>query len=228
LERFKKYHLTHAKVGVCVLIGLLVFGFLPKATADSGGPIVYTFGDHIDTNESMYSLYYATPAVIQAGVKTNLTFYIYITELSGWKINNQRQILTININTPAATVTTLKVNRTGFTYQGSRWGPFNMTVDITPAQAGLSPGQTTNATLYANLVVYEQYNDPKFPILAPDGKTLQVTNQLQISDPAPSTALSALTGNHLLTSIAIGAVVVIALIGVTLLTRKRGGQGTFG
>ena len=206
----------------------MAFGFLPKAIADSGGPIVYTFGDRIDNNESKYSFYYTTPAIIQTGVRTNLTFYIYITELSGWKIVDQRQILTININTPTATVLTQKVNRTGYTYEGSRWGPFNMTVDISASQAGLSPGQTTNATLYANLIVYEQYNDPKFPALVPDGKTLLVTNHLQIAAPPVSTALSTLSGNHLLTSVAVGSAVVIALVGVTLLTRKRGGPGTSG
>jgi hypothetical protein len=206
----------------------MLFGSVPKAIADSGGPIVYIFGDHIDNNESMYSLYYTAPAVIQTGVKTNLTFYIYITELSGWKIENQRQILTININTPSATVFTQKMNRTGFAYEGSRWGPFNMTVDITASQSGLSPGQTTNATLYANLIVNEQYNDPKFPALVPDGKTLQVTNQLQIAAPAGGSALSSITGNHLLTSIAVGAAVVIALAGITVVTRKRNGPGPVG
>jgi hypothetical protein len=204
----------------------MVFGAVPKAIADSGGPIVYTFGDKLDTNESMYSLYYSTPPVIQTGVKTNLTFYIYLTELSGWKIEVQRQNLTININTPTATVAKATANRTGFAYQGSRWGPFNMTVDITAAQAGLSPGQTTNATLYANLIVDEQYDDPKAPFLLPDGKTLQVTNQIQIAAPAPNTALSTLSGNHLLTSVVIGAAVVIALGGVAAVTRRRGGPGT--
>ena len=220
--------MNSTKVVVCVVIGLMIFGSLPRAKADSGGPIVYTFGDKLDTNESQYSLYYTTPPVIQTGVRTNLTFYIYLTELSGWKIEVQRQNLTININTPTATVASATANRTGFAYQGSRWGPFNMTVDITAAQAGLSPGQTTNATVYANLIVDEQYDDPKAPFLLPDGKTLQVTNQLQIAAPAGSTAFSALSGNHLLTSIVIGAAVVIVLVSVTLLTRKKGGQGMTG
>jgi len=208
---------TQAKIFICILAGLIVFGSAPKAIGDSGGPVVFTFGDHLDNNESMYSLYYTVPSVIQTGVKENFTFYIYFTELSGWKINSERQILTMSINTPTATVATQKINSTQFLYQGARWGPFNMTLDLTASQVGLSPGGVTNATVYANLIVYERYNDPKFPVLAPDGKTLQVTN-VQIAAPGGSESLS---GNRLLTSVSIGAAVVAVLAGVALVTRRR-------
>jgi hypothetical protein len=93
-----------------------------------------------------------------------------------------------------------------------------MTLDLTASQVGLSPGGVTNATVYANLIVYERYNDPKFPVLAPDGKTLQVTN-VQIAAPGGSEGLS---GNRLLTSVSIGAAVVAVLAGVALVTRRRG------
>jgi hypothetical protein len=156
------------------------------------------------------------PSVIQTGVKENFTFYVYLTELSGWKIVSERQILTMSINTPSATVTTQKVNTTQFFYQGARWGPFNMTVDLSASQVGLSPGGVTNATIYANLIVYERYNDPKFPVLAPDGKTLQVAN-VRIAAPGSF----GLSGTRLLTSISVGAAVVLLLAGVALVTRKR-------
>jgi len=211
---------TPLQILVCILVGLVIFGSTPKAVGDSGGPVVFTFGDQIDHNESMYALYYTVPSVIQTGVKENLTFYIYLTELSGWKIDSERQILTVTTNTPTATVATLKINSSQFLYQGARWGPFNMTVDLSASQVGLSPGGVTNATFYANLIVYERYNDPKFPVLAPDGKTLQVTNA-QIAAPGTGAGLS---GNRLLTSISIGAAVVAVLGGVALVTRKRGRQ----
>ena len=147
---------THLRAFVCLLFALIVFGLAPRATGDSGGPIAYTFGDHLDNNESTYALYYNVPSVIQTGVKENFTLYIYLTELSGWKIDSERQILTLSINTPSATVLTQKINSSQFLYQGARWGPFNMTVDLSDAQVGLSPGGVTNATVYANLVVYER------------------------------------------------------------------------
>ena len=212
--------IAHLKVFVCILMGLIIFGSAPKAIGDAGGPVIFTFGDHLDNNESMYSLYYTVPSVIQTGVKENFTFYIYLTELSGWKIVSERQILTMSINTPTATVATQKINSSQFFYQGARWGPFNMTVDLSTSQVGLSPGGVTNATIYANLVVYERYNDPRFPVLAPDGKTLQVTS-VQIAAPGGSSGLS---GNRLLMSISVGAAVTVVLAGVALLTRKRGHQ----
>src|SRR5947207_1932093 len=49
---------------VCLLIALIVFGLTPKPIGDSGGPIAYTFGDHLDNNESTYALYYHVPSVI--------------------------------------------------------------------------------------------------------------------------------------------------------------------
>jgi hypothetical protein len=199
---------------------LIIIGSAPSAIGDSGGPVIFTFGDHLDNNESKYALYYTAPSAIQTGVKENFTFYIYLTELSGWKVVSERQILTMSINTPTATVATQKINSSQFFYQGARWGPFNMTVDLGASQVGLPPGGVTNATVYANLVVYERYNDPKFPVLAPDGKTLQVSN-VQIAAPGVS---SGLFGNRLLTSISVGAAVVVVLAGVALVTRKRGHQ----
>ena len=209
---------AHLRVLVCILTGLVIFGSSPKAIGDSGGPIVYTFGDHLDNNESTYALYFTVPSVIHTGVKENFTFYIYLTELSGWKMDSERQILTISINTADATVATQKINSTQFLYQGARWGPFNMTVDLSASQAGLSAGGMTNATVYANLIVYERYNDPRFPALAPDGKTLQVTD-IQIAAPGGRPGFA---GGRLLASIAVGAGVVVLLGGVAFVTRKRG------
>src|SRR5437773_10177128 len=149
LRRAKKYERTsvmaHLKVFVSILMGLIIFGSAPEAIGDSGGPVVFTFGDHLDNNESMYSLYYTVPSVIRTGVKENFTFYIYLTELSGWKVVSERQILTMSINTPTATVATRKINSSQFFYQGARWGPFNMTVDLSASEVGLSPGGVTNA-----------------------------------------------------------------------------------
>src|SRR5712691_5024046 len=59
---------AHLRVLVCILTGLVIFGSSPKAIGDSGGPIVYTFGDHLDNNESTYALYFTVPSVIHTGV----------------------------------------------------------------------------------------------------------------------------------------------------------------
>jgi hypothetical protein len=212
---------THVKVFVCILIGLIVFGIAPRAVGDSGS-VAYTFGSPLFSNESKYVLYYSIPPVIQTGFKTNFTFFIYLTELSGWKYDSERQYLTITINTQSATVGTQKVNNTVFLYQGGRWGPFNLTFDLSVSQVGLSPGGVTNATAYANLVVYEHYDDPKFPFLVDDGATLKLTD-FKISSPPSSSGLAA---DRLLVSFAVGATVVAALGGVTLVSRKRSHPGT--
>lgn len=204
------------RILICMLLGLLGLGLVPKALGDSGGVVIYTFGSPLSTNESKYSLYYTIPPVIQTGVKTNFTFYIYLTELSGWKINSQKQYLTITINTPTATVATEKVNNSVFLYQGGRWGPLNVTFDLTDSQVGLSPGKSTNATAYANLVVYEQYDDPRFPFLVDDGATLKLTD-FKISS---TQASSGVASNRLLVSFAVGTAVVVVLAGVVLVSRR--------
>jgi hypothetical protein len=208
--------ISRFKIMVCLLIGLVVVGSAPRAFGDSGS-VLYTFGSALFTNESKYTLYYSIPPVIQTGVKTNFTFYIYLTELSGWKIDSEMQILTLIVNTPTATVMKQEVNNTGFLYQGGRWGPFNMTVNLNSSQVGISPGGTTNATVYANLVVYERYDDPKFPVLADDGATLKLSDTQFVATPAGG----GLTGNRVMVSFLVGAAVVVALTGVALATRKR-------
>jgi hypothetical protein len=211
---------SRLKILVCILIGLFALGAAPKALANSGS-VVYTFGTTLTSNVSTYTLYYSVPAVIQDGVKTNITIFIYETVLSGWKIHTNNMILTMKINTPSATVETQKFENNVTTYEGARWGPFNMTVDLNDSQVGLSHGQVTNATLYGDLVAYEQYNDPQFPVLVDSGATLKLTDFTIAATPASP----GLAGNRLFTSIAVGTVVVVALAGAALVTRRRGHPG---
>jgi hypothetical protein len=208
---------THPKILICVIVVLLVFETAPRAFGDSGS-VVYTFGSQLTTNESKYSLYYSIPSVVQTGVKTNFTFYIYLTELSGWKYDSEEQYLRVTVNTPTATVATQEVNNTVFLYEGGRWGPFNVTFDMSDSQVGLSPGGETNATVYANLVVYEHYNDPAAPFLEDDGATMKLTD-IRVSSAQSSSNLAA---DRPLISFAVGAVVVAALAGVAIMSRKKG------
>ncbi len=214
---------TELKILACMLIGLLVVGSAERAFGDSGG-VLYTFGSPLTTNESKYSLYYTIPSVVETGVKTNFTFYIYITELSGWKYDSERQILTITINTPTATVATQEVNNSVILYEGGRWGPFNVTFDVTDSQVGISPGGETNATAYANLVVYEDYNDPAAPFVHDDGATLKLTDfEISSTRSGPN-----VVSDRLLASLAVGAMIVAALAGVALTVRRRGQGETNG
>ena len=120
------------------------------------------------------------PQVILAGVKTNMTFYVDLTPLSGWKLQSQRQVLQIIINTASKHVTTQQAQNNVTLYQEGRWGPFNMTLDHNDSQAGLSPGQVANATVFANLVVYEAFDDPGAPFVQDSGTTLKL-NTVQIA-----------------------------------------------
>jgi len=200
---------------------LLLLGTAPRAFADSGG-VLYTFGSHLSNNESKYALYYSIPQAVRTGVKTNFTFYIYLTELSGWKYASEQQYLTITINTPSATVSTQKVNNTVFLYQGARWGPFNVTFDLSASQVGLSAGGVSNATAYANLVVFEHYDNPVYPFLVDDGATLKLSD-FKITSAGTA---SGLDGNRLLISLGVGTGVVVALAGLVLVTKKRGASST--
>jgi hypothetical protein len=195
----------------------MLFGSAPRAAGVSGS-VVYAFGSTLSQNQSNYTLYYSVPPVIHAGVKTNKTFFVYLTQLSGWKIQSQRQVLQVTINTATKSVTTQEAQNSVILYQGARWGPFNVTIDLNDSQAGLSPGQVTNATVFAKLVAYEQYDNPNYPFLENDGATLKLAD-VQI---AATPGSSGLSGDRLFTSLAIGGAVVVALAGIALAARRMG------
>lgn len=211
---------TQVKVLVCVLAALFALGTVSRAfgeTTDSSGNVVYVFGSNVSENQSNYTLYYTTPTVIQAGVSTNMTFFVYVTELSGWKIQSQTQILEITINTPSTQVITEKAQNAVTLYQGGRWGPFNMTFDLNDSQIGIGPGQSTNATIYADLVVYEAYDNPASPFVSDSGSTLKLTDVQIYSTPSGQGP----TSDRLLESLGVGAAVVAVLAGVAVATRRK-------
>jgi hypothetical protein len=203
-----------------VLVGLVLLATAPRALGQTGitsGATLYTFGSTVAQDESNYTLYYSMPQVIHAGVRTNMTFYIYLTLLSGWKIQSQTQILQIIINTPSKQVTTLHAQNNVTLYQGGRWGPFNMTLDLNDSQAGLSPGQVTNATVFGNLIVYEASDNPGAPFVQDSGTSLKL-NTVQI---AAAPEGSGPSEDRLFGSLAVGTAVVAVLVGVAAATRKK-------
>lgn len=211
------------------LVGLVLAALVLAATASRAlgetarvsGTAVYAFGSTLSDNESNYTLYYSMPQVIHAGVKTNMTFYLYVTVLSGWKIQSQTQILQIIVNTQSKQVATQKAQNNVTLYQGGRWGPFNMTLDINDSQAGLSAGQVANATVFANLVVYEAYDDPNSPFVQDAGTTLKLAAVQVVATPGSAGSSS----GRLFTSLAVGAAVIAVLAGVSVATRgKTGGR----
>jgi hypothetical protein len=218
----RKRNLTEAHVralGGLFLVGLVLAGTASRALAQTGtsGSTLYTFGSTVSQDESNYTLYYSMPQVIHAGVRTNMTFYVYITLLSGWKIQSQTQILQLIINTPGKQVTTLQAQNNVTLYQGGRWGPFNMTVDLNDSQAGLSAGQVTNATVFGNLVVYEASDDPAAPFVQDSGTTLKL-NTVQI---AATPGGSGPSDDRLFGSLAVGAAVIAVLAAIAVATRKK-------
>lgn len=225
MRRPESRKLTSTEAQAKVLVGLVLAGLLLAATASRAlgqtgtvsGSTLYTFGSRASENESDYTLYYSIPQVIHTGVKTNMTFYIYVTLLSGWKIQSQTQILQIIIDTPSKQVTTQQARNNVTLYQGGRWGPFNMTLDLNDSQAGLSAGQVTSATVFANLVVYEAYDDPASPFVHDDGTTLKLT-AVQIGSQSDSSGPS---NGRLFASLAIGAAVIAVLAGVGVATRRK-------
>src|SRR5579862_9746900 len=110
---------SQLKLVVCLVTsGLVITGLVPRASAYSGSA-QYTFGSAVSENESQYTLYYSVPPVIHAGVGANLTFFVYLTELSGWKINSQMQVLRLIVNTPDKSVTTQEARNSVILYQGA-------------------------------------------------------------------------------------------------------------
>ena len=200
------------------LIGVLVLSATPpRAFADSGS-VAYTFGSALSQNQSNYTLFYSIPPVIHVGEKTNMTFYVYLTELSGWKVQSQRQVLRVIVNTASQSVVAQEAQNNLILYQGGRWGPFNVTLDLTESELGLSPGQLTNATVFANLVVYEQYDNPAAPFLLDDGATIKLMG-VEVAAP---TGNSGPVSDRSIISIGVGTAVVLALAGFAVVLGRRG------
>jgi hypothetical protein len=213
------------KLLICVLVVLLVVGTESRALGEAGdysGNAVYVFGSNVSEDQSNYTLYYTTPAVIRAGVSTNMSFFVYVTELSGWKIQSQTQILEIIINTPTTQVVTEKAQNQVTLYQGGRWGPFNMTFDLNDSQIGIRPGQSVNATIYADLVVYEAFDNPASPFVSDSGNTLKLADVQIYSTPSGQ----GLSSDRLLLSLGVGAAVAAALAGVAVANRKKEGPAS--
>lgn len=213
------------KVFACVVFALIVLGTIPRALANTGD-VAYTFGNALDDGGSIsqYTLYYDIPSVIQAGVPTNVSLYLYITQLTGWKVYDYGLSLTLNINTPTEsnTVFSQKVWDNSTTYQGYRWGPFNMTINLSNSQVGLSSGQSTTLNYFGYFTATEQWNDPRAPYVVPVGASLQLPGNFTIQSPTSAPPVSHQTA----TTFAVGAVIVAALTIVALVTRRRGSSRT--
>jgi len=224
--RYNKASLkTPLKVCACIVFALIVVGLIPRAFANTGD-VAYTFGNALDDGGSIsqYTLYYEIPPVIQAGVPTNITLYLYITQMTGWKVYDYGMSLTLNINTPTEpnTVLSQKLWNNQTTYAGYRWGPFNMTVELSNSQVGLSPGQSTTLNYFGYFTATEQWNDPRAPYVTPVGASLELPGNFTIQASTSAPPVSHQTA----TTFAVGAVIVAALTVVALVTRKRGSHGT--
>jgi hypothetical protein len=94
-----------------------------------------------------------------------------------------------------------------------------MTLDLNDSQAGLSSGQVTNATVFANLVVYEASDNPAAPFVQDSGMTLKL-NTLQI---AATPGGSGPSDYRLFASLAVGTTVIAVLAGVVVATKRKEG-----
>jgi hypothetical protein len=119
-----------------------------------------------------------------------------------------------------------------YLYQGASWGPFNVSIPLTEANTGLSPGQAANATLTLSLITDIYYDSPGdspvgysysgYTPLFGDGITI-----VQVQDPGGQQAVTAAsTGPSvpLLPSILVGTGVLLLLVRVTVFRKRRDGE----
>jgi len=213
----------YVKVLATLLLALILLGSTPAVRANTG-TVVFTYGSPLDDGDSIstYTLYYNVPPTFQAGVPTNMSFYIYITGLTGWIVHDTSISLEVTANTPNEpnTVFSQKFWDNQTLFQGYRWGPFNMTVDLSPSQVGLSPGQSATLSFFGSFVADEQWNDPRAPYLLPTGSTMAIPGNYTITAPTSTSAPS--SSQRTLTTLGVGLGVIAVLTVVALATRKRG------
>lgn len=211
------------KIFACFVMVMLVMSVFSRTSALTTGSVMYTFGNALDDGDSIseYTLFYTIPQVLQTGVPTNITMYLYITELTGWKywVNNMELVVTAQVPGESSAVMTQKVENNITTYQGYRWGPFNFTVDLSNSQVGLTAGQSTPISFYGDLTANEQWTDPYYYTAVPVEASMQLGASDTLEAPAASTGP---VSHHDATAIAIGAVLVAGLtLAVLATTRKK-------
>lgn len=99
-------------------------------------------------------------------------------------------------------------------------GPFNMTIDLSPSQVGISQGQSANLTFFGSLVADEQWSDPRAPFLLPAGSTVAIPGNFTLTTVSPTSPPSSST-QRTLTTVGVGLGVIAILTVVAFATRKR-------
>ena len=115
-----------------------------------------------------------------------------------------------------------------YLYPGAFWGPLNFSIPLTEEDTGLSPGQTTNASVTLRLITDVSYDSPAYrmngyaPVFG-DGSTFVL-----IRDPGSQPGASGGSASQdalLLPLLLVGGAVLLLVVPLTLF-RRRTESGT--
>ncbi len=166
---------------------ILLASSLPRhpAVAAIGATTVNTGRTQIsfagDPGDSNYTIDYSFPAQLQTDRSFNVTVVLFVDQLTHLKqylvayeidatlyLSNGKAIIGKVASPVAATPL----------YQGSHWGPNNITIRVTPAASGVEPGESVQGYLSLRLIadVWYAIPPPGSPWHYPETDARQVGN----------------------------------------------------
>jgi hypothetical protein len=154
------------------LLGLFVVGLLiylsprsPTASASSVRTISGSFQDYFSNyaGVSRYTIDYHYPSEVNVGQNLNLTFTIFVDQLTSLKLYVFDWGAESTLATPSGPPITkeITVNSVNdYLYQGSHWGPETIVIPINSSTFDVAPGESFVAPLSLNWIADVQYDKP--------------------------------------------------------------------
>lgn len=187
-------------LGTFLLIILIIFSSAPLSTREwtSGSGIAsgsFQLSFQNLNGNSKYTISYSYPTSASWNDNLNVAITVFVNELTGVKeyVQDYSLILTISANNGGAIVQRLHHGSAGvpadYLYQGSHWGPINMTVPLNPSNFSASSQESLGASLSIQFIGNVQYglSTAAPPFLALDSGTGSAGN---ITITVPSEGIS--------------------------------------
>jgi hypothetical protein len=159
------------------------------------------------------TILYSYPAEARADTNLTVKATIEVNHLSGLTLYLRNYYLSAIVSGPKSGAVVETVKGDTFLFEGSHWGPENISIPLTSHDLSLSPGETSSGNVsiqfFGDVWYYDYRTQSNFHLLERGGQTIgtiQITSQTQ------------LTQNFLIPGGI--AAILIGLAAVALLLRK--------
>lgn len=113
--------------------------------------------------QSSYTIDYQYPSVVNVGQNFSVTVTVFVDQLTNLKLYLFDWGMQSTINSPAGVPITQEVavgKLNDYLYQGSHWGPVNVTIPVTAGNFSISSGSSYNTSVTLNWIADVWYDTP--------------------------------------------------------------------